>query len=202
MEVDGTSTIGVLDVDSLAQTRHFTVHDGNAPIEQLNELEFVEGEIFANVWQTDRIARISPQSSRVVGWIDASRASEPNLSFGIWRRVERNRLRSRSQTPLCHWQVVAEYLRKFASFLSISNKIIAQPPGPEPSSCNVDLVGARHSPSDLVIGNSQAGAVPLFKRVASSEELRAFGANHLALNVIRRFRYLSKELPQTHAPYA
>jgi glutamine cyclotransferase len=36
----------------------------------LNELEFVEGELFANVWQTDRIARISPQSGRVVGWID------------------------------------------------------------------------------------------------------------------------------------
>jgi glutamine cyclotransferase len=36
----------------------------------LNELEMVEGEIFANVWQTDRIARISPQSGEVVGWID------------------------------------------------------------------------------------------------------------------------------------
>ena len=40
------------------------------PIDQLNELEFVEGEIFANVWQTDRIARISPHSGEVVGWID------------------------------------------------------------------------------------------------------------------------------------
>jgi glutamine cyclotransferase len=36
----------------------------------LNELEFVEGELFANVWQTDRIARISPRTGKVLGWID------------------------------------------------------------------------------------------------------------------------------------
>jgi glutamine cyclotransferase len=38
----------------------------------LNELEIVEGQIFANVWQTDRIARISPKSGKVLGWIDLS----------------------------------------------------------------------------------------------------------------------------------
>jgi glutaminyl-peptide cyclotransferase len=67
---DGTPSIRVLDTGTLEEKRHFTVQDGNTPIEQLNELEFVEDEIFANVWQTDRIARISPQSGRVVGWID------------------------------------------------------------------------------------------------------------------------------------
>jgi glutamine cyclotransferase len=67
---DGTSEIRVLDAGTLAEKRRFTVRDGNTPIDQLNELEFVEGEIFANVWQTDRIARISPQSGKVVGWID------------------------------------------------------------------------------------------------------------------------------------
>jgi glutamine cyclotransferase len=36
----------------------------------LNELEFVDGELFANIWQTDRIARISPRTGEVVGWID------------------------------------------------------------------------------------------------------------------------------------
>jgi glutamine cyclotransferase len=40
------------------------------PIRDLNELEFIRGEIYANVWHTDRIARISPQSGRVLGWID------------------------------------------------------------------------------------------------------------------------------------
>jgi len=66
---DGTSSIRVLDTETFEEKRHFAAHDGEDPIDQLNELEFVDGEIFANVWQTDRIARISPQSGRVVGWI-------------------------------------------------------------------------------------------------------------------------------------
>lgn len=79
---DGTPTIRVLDIDSLAEKRHFTVHDGDTPIEQLNELEFVEGEIFANVWQTDRIARISPQNGRVLGWIDLQGLLSPIYRLG------------------------------------------------------------------------------------------------------------------------
>lgn len=67
---DGTPKIRVLDADTLTEKRRFTVRDGEKPIYQLNELEYVEGEIFANVWQTDRIARISPQTGRVIGWID------------------------------------------------------------------------------------------------------------------------------------
>jgi glutamine cyclotransferase len=67
---DGTSAIRVLDGVTLAERRRFTVRDGDTPIDQLNELEVVEGEIFADVWQTDRIARISPQSGKVIGWID------------------------------------------------------------------------------------------------------------------------------------
>jgi glutamine cyclotransferase len=67
---DGTPEIRVLDSSTLAEKRRFTVHDGDTPIDQLNELEFVDGEIFANVWQTDRIARISPRNGMVVGWID------------------------------------------------------------------------------------------------------------------------------------
>lgn len=67
---DGTSEIRVLDAERLTEKRRFTVRDGDKPIDQLNELEYVEGEIFANVWQTDRIARISPQSGKVLGWIN------------------------------------------------------------------------------------------------------------------------------------
>ena len=67
---DGTPEISVLDAATLSETRRFTVRDGDKKIDQLNELEFVEGEIFANVWQTDRIARISPQTGKVLGWID------------------------------------------------------------------------------------------------------------------------------------
>jgi glutaminyl-peptide cyclotransferase len=67
---DGSSEIRVLDSDSLQERRRIKVHDGPAPVEQLNELEFVEGQIFANVWHSSRIARISPQTGEIVGWID------------------------------------------------------------------------------------------------------------------------------------
>ena len=74
---DGTPEIRVLDSVTHAEKRRFTVHDGDTPINQLNELEFVDGEIFANVWQTDRIARISPKSGAVVGWIDLTGLLSP-----------------------------------------------------------------------------------------------------------------------------
>jgi glutaminyl-peptide cyclotransferase len=67
---DGSAEIRVLDGGTLKEKRRFTVHDGDSKVDQLNELEFVDGEIFANVWQTDRIVRISPQNGEVVGWID------------------------------------------------------------------------------------------------------------------------------------
>jgi glutamine cyclotransferase len=67
---DGSSEIRVLDSDSLQERRRIKVHDGPAPVDQLNELEFVEGQIFSNVWHSSRIARISPQTGEVVGWID------------------------------------------------------------------------------------------------------------------------------------
>lgn len=67
---DGTAEIRILDGATLREKRRLRVHDGNTPVTQLNELEYVEGELFANIWQTDRIARISPISGKVVGWID------------------------------------------------------------------------------------------------------------------------------------
>jgi glutamine cyclotransferase len=67
---DGTPVIRVLDAETLQEKRRIHVHDGPSPVEQLNELEFVDGQIFANVWHSNRIARISPQTGEVVGWID------------------------------------------------------------------------------------------------------------------------------------
>jgi glutamine cyclotransferase len=74
---DGTSEIRVLDAETIQEKRRFKVHDGSKPVEQLNELEFVEGQIFANVWHSNRIARISPQSGDVVGWIDLTGLLSP-----------------------------------------------------------------------------------------------------------------------------
>jgi glutamine cyclotransferase len=70
---DGTSTLRFLDPKTFQVKRQVTVRDGRRRISQLNELEFIEGEIYANVWYEDRIARISPRSGTVLGWIDLSR---------------------------------------------------------------------------------------------------------------------------------
>src|SRR5215469_946340 len=67
---DGSAEIRVLDASTFVEKRRIPVRDNGKPLDQLNELEFVEGEIYANVWHNDRIARISPQTGRVVGWID------------------------------------------------------------------------------------------------------------------------------------
>jgi glutaminyl-peptide cyclotransferase len=79
---DGTPEIRVLDSNTLIEKRRFKVHDGTKLVAQLNELEFVEGEIFANVWRTDRIARISPQTGDVVGWIDLTGLLSPMYRSG------------------------------------------------------------------------------------------------------------------------
>jgi glutamine cyclotransferase len=69
---DGSAEIRVLDARTLSEKRRIQVRDGGAPINELNELEWVDGELLANVWQTDRIARISPATGQVDGWIDCS----------------------------------------------------------------------------------------------------------------------------------
>jgi glutamine cyclotransferase len=74
---DGTSDIRVLDPETFSEKRHFKVHDGLKSIDQLNEMEFVEGQLFANVWHENRIARISPQTGTVVGWIDLTGLLSP-----------------------------------------------------------------------------------------------------------------------------
>ncbi len=48
------------------------VRDGERSIDQLNELEFIDGEVWANIWHEDRIARIDPATGRVVAWVDAT----------------------------------------------------------------------------------------------------------------------------------
>jgi glutamine cyclotransferase len=67
---DGSSTLRFLDPVTFAVTRRVTVTDGPRAIDHLNELEVVDGLIFANVWLTDRIAIIDPADGRVVGWLD------------------------------------------------------------------------------------------------------------------------------------
>jgi len=74
---DGTPEIRVLNPETLKEIRRIKVHDAASPVNELNELEFINGELFANIWQTDRIARISPRTGKVVGWIDLSGILSP-----------------------------------------------------------------------------------------------------------------------------
>ncbi len=67
---DGTSTLYFLDPVTLTNIGQLDVTAQGQPVRNLNELEYVRGEIWANIWQTDRIARIDPTSGRVAGWID------------------------------------------------------------------------------------------------------------------------------------
>jgi glutaminyl-peptide cyclotransferase len=67
---DGTSTLRFLDPQTFTVTGRITVTDGNVPVRDLNELEMIDGQVYANVWTTDRIAMISPETGRVAGWIN------------------------------------------------------------------------------------------------------------------------------------
>jgi glutamine cyclotransferase len=67
---DGTATLYFLDPASGAQTGRVEVSDNLGPVADLNELEYIDGAVYANVWHTSVIAIISPASGEVTGWID------------------------------------------------------------------------------------------------------------------------------------
>ena len=68
---DGTAVLRFLDPVTLQETGRVPVTDAaGQPVLRLNELEYVRGEVWANIWQTDRIARVDPASGHLLGWID------------------------------------------------------------------------------------------------------------------------------------
>src|SRR5262245_22215485 len=75
---DGSSRIRFIDPDTFEVQRMITFQDGRRDITQLNELEYIKGEIYANIWMQDRIARIDPQSGNVNSWIDMSGILPPS----------------------------------------------------------------------------------------------------------------------------
>lgn len=77
---DGSDTLTFLDPRTRAVTRTVRVSDAGVPVSNLNELEWIAGEIWANVWTTDRIARISPTTGEVTSWV--------NLD-ALWPRSQR-----------------------------------------------------------------------------------------------------------------
>ncbi|NQU22139.1 MAG: glutaminyl-peptide cyclotransferase [Candidatus Nealsonbacteria bacterium] len=77
---DGSATLRLLDPKTYRVVKQLTVHDRGTRVDKLNELEYVEGEIFANVWNSDFVLRISPQTGAVIGRVDLS---------GLLTRLER-----------------------------------------------------------------------------------------------------------------
>lgn len=67
---DGSATLRFRDPETFQESHHILVTDGNKVIDNLNELEFIKGEIYANIWHSDMIARISPLDGHVIAWID------------------------------------------------------------------------------------------------------------------------------------
>ncbi len=80
---DGSAWLRFLDPETQRETGRIQVRDGGAPVAQLNELEFVKGEILANVWQTEKVARIDPKTGRVLGWIDFAGLLSPREAAGV-----------------------------------------------------------------------------------------------------------------------
>lgn len=74
---DGSSSLRFIDPQSFKETGRLVVRDRGQPVANLNELEWVRGEIFANVWHTDRIARIDPKTGEVAGWIELAKLLPP-----------------------------------------------------------------------------------------------------------------------------
>jgi glutamine cyclotransferase len=80
---DGTEWLRFIDPDTLKETGRVPVKENGRPVTQVNELEMVKGELYANVWGTDRIARISPKTGELLGWIDLRGLLSPRESSGV-----------------------------------------------------------------------------------------------------------------------
>jgi glutamine cyclotransferase len=74
---DGSNRIRFIDPNTNQVRRTIDIRDDGKPVYELNELEYVKGEIYANVWHDNRVARIDPQTGRVNGWIDFSGLLKP-----------------------------------------------------------------------------------------------------------------------------
>jgi glutamine cyclotransferase len=96
---DGSATLRFLDPNTFEVKRRLTVRTRAGEVDKLNELEYVNGEIYANIWYSDRIVRISPKTGEVLGWIDLSalyparqRPSREHVLNGIAYDADQKRL--------------------------------------------------------------------------------------------------------------
>lgn len=85
---DGSSDLRFVDASDLRTKRKIRVHDGPREIYRLNELEYADGSIYANIWLTDQIARIDPHDGRVIGWLDLSKLRQHFTPPPGWNEVD------------------------------------------------------------------------------------------------------------------
>jgi glutamine cyclotransferase len=78
---DGTDTLFFLDPETFQEIGRIQVRYGNQPVRQLNELEYINGEVFANVWMTDLIVRIDPETGEILGAIDLTGLYYPDAQY-------------------------------------------------------------------------------------------------------------------------
>ncbi len=96
---DGTATLHFLDPVTFTEISHLEVSDNGKPVGQLNELELIHGDVFANVWPTDQIVKIDPENGKVLGWINlkgllspADRHKNVDVLNGIAYDAENDRI--------------------------------------------------------------------------------------------------------------
>ncbi len=109
---DGTSIIRFRDPESFEVISQVAVNDAGSPVFFLNELEYIDGDIFANVWFDDRIARVASESGDLVGWIDLGELcdEQPN---GVLNGIAYDRDGDRLLVTGKNWDAVYEIVLTF-----------------------------------------------------------------------------------------
>ena len=108
---DGTSTLYFWDPETFEEIRRIEVTDQGVKVEKLNELEYIRGEVYANVWQTNRIARISPETGHVVAWINLEgllSGEEPSHPVDVLNGIAYDPIQSRLFLTGKYWPKLFE----------------------------------------------------------------------------------------------
>ncbi len=92
---DGSSNLYFLNPVTYQKVGQVSVHDGNAPITNLNELEYINGSIYANIWQQQKIAIINPKTGAVTGWIDLTGIYQPKGTTDVLNGIAYDQQTSR-----------------------------------------------------------------------------------------------------------
>ncbi len=90
IQSDGSATLYFLDSATFEVTAQVTVREGNREITDINELEYVGGDLYANIWQSTKVAIINPQTGQVKGWVDLSGLHEPKGADDVLNGIAYN----------------------------------------------------------------------------------------------------------------